>query len=378
MNKWTKDDIKYMKMALELAAKATDKTYPNPMVGAVIVKGGRVVGKGYHKKAGCDHAEIVAIKNARDNAKGAKMYVSLEPCYNHGKTPPCTDAIMKSGIKEVIVAAKDPNPITALGGVKKLRKSGITVKTGILEHEAQELNRKFNKYITRKMPYVTIKLAQSLDGKIAARDGSSKWISSEPSRRYVKEIRKDFDAIVVGANTLRKDDPFLLDWDKKGYDVLRVVADTGLNISDTSNLIKTASKAPVLIITTELASKKKIDRLRKIKGVDVAVVKSKRGKVSLNSLLKELAGRDVVNVLVEGGGELIGGLVDEGFVDEAIFFISPKLIGGNFSSVKGKGVRNIKNAIEFEEWELSSVGDDILIRGKITSKEKGKRKKEKE
>lgn len=371
-------DEKYMKMALDLAAKAKDKTYPNPMVGAVIVKSGKVVGKGYHKKAGMDHAEVAAIKRAGLRCKGAKMYVTLEPCDHHGKTPPCTEAIIKSGIKEVVIAMKDPNPITSSGGIKRLKSAGVLVTSGLMGKEAIDLNRKFTKYITGKMPYVTIKLAQTLDGKIAARDGSSKWISSEASRRWVKKMREDYDAIVIGSNTLVEDDPFLLDRDKNGYDVTRVVVDSRLRISHEHNLIKTANKAPVIIATTSKAPHAKIKSLNGIDGVEVFKIASKEGQVSLRSLLRRMASKGMVNVLIEGGGELVGSLIDEGLVDEALFFVSPKLLGGDFSSVKGRGVKNIKDALDLKDVDVFMLDSDIVVRGTVQrKKEKGKGNKEK-
>ncbi|MBD3380440.1 MAG: bifunctional diaminohydroxyphosphoribosylaminopyrimidine deaminase/5-amino-6-(5-phosphoribosylamino)uracil reductase RibD [Candidatus Omnitrophica bacterium] len=374
MGRWTKKDIEYMRMALRLAAKATDKTYPNPMVGAVIVKNGAVVGKGYHKKAGCDHAEITAMKKAGDSCRGATMYVTLEPCDHYGKTPPCTGSIINSGIKKVVIASEDLNPLTAAKGIKRLRKAGISVRKGLLREEAVILNRKFNKFITEKMPYVTLKMAQSLDGKIAARDGSSKWISSRASRKFVKNMRETFDAIIVGSGTAAKDDPFLLGPGGRGHDVRRVVMDSRLRIKESSNLIRTVPLAPLTILTTSLAPERKVERFRKIRGIDVITVKSKKGKVSLRSGLRELAGRGVVNALVEGGGELAGSFVDEGLLDEVKFFISPRIIGGGYSSVKGRGVRNIRESLCLENTEYSFMGGDILVTGRVGAGKQFRRK----
>lgn len=353
----------YMEMALNLAVKAEGKTYPNPMVGAVVIKNGKIIGKGYHKKFGKDHAEVMAIKDAHKDCCNATMFVTLEPCNHYGKTPPCTDAIIKSGIKKVYIAMKDPNPLNSGSGIRKLKKAGIVTYMGCCEEQAKHLNRKYVRFMTEKMPYITIKLAQSIDGKIAARDGSSKWISSDKSRKLVKKIRKDFDAIMIGRNTLEKDNPFLLDEKKTGYKVSRIVIDSKLKLSLNSNIIKTAKKSPVIIGTTDLASGSKIKKISKLNGIKVVQVKSKKGKVNMKAFLKELAKLDIINVMVEGGGELIGSLLEESLVQEIMCFISPKIIGGSYSSIKGAGVKNIKNAINLKNVEINLIENDLLIKG---------------
>jgi len=360
-------DRGYMEEALALAARGAERTYPNPMVGAVVVKGGRVIGRGYHRCVGTDHAEVAAIKDAGKACRGAAMFVTLEPCDHYGRTPPCTRAIIDSGIKSVTAAMKDPNPLNSGRGIRKLRSRGISVITGLCSAEAKELNRKYIKFITRGLPYVTLKLAQSLDGKIAARDGSSRWISSEISRKYVRHIRSGFDAIMVGANTLRLDDPFLLDAARKGYDTVRVVVDSRLRIPLSSNLIKTAALAPVIIGTTGLAPRERRDRISGINGGDLIVTRSKRGRVSLRTFLRGVARRGIVNVLVEGGGELAGSLIDEELVDEAMFFISPKIIGGDRASVKGAGAADITKALDLEDVKIRMSGGDVFIRGRVCS-----------
>ncbi|MFH1846238.1 MAG: bifunctional diaminohydroxyphosphoribosylaminopyrimidine deaminase/5-amino-6-(5-phosphoribosylamino)uracil reductase RibD [Candidatus Omnitrophota bacterium] len=356
---------KYMKVALSLAVKAKGKTYPNPMVGAIIVKGGRILGRGYHRYFGGDHAEAAAIKNAKENCAGSTMFVTLEPCDHQGKTPPCTDAIIKNRVKKVFIAMKDPNPINFGKGIKKLRKAGVEVVLGSCKEEAEKINRKYIKYVTKKLPYVTLKTAQSLDGKIAARDGSSKWISGELSRGYVKRIRGSFSGIMVGANTIRKDDPFLLGVNRSGYKTARITVDTHLNISKNSNIIRTSSRSPVIIGTTDKAPKNKINMLKKIEGVEVAVFKSRNGKVPLKPFLRHLAKLGLMNILVEGGGELAGSLLDEGLIDEVMIFISPKILGGSHFSIKGKGVGTIKNARDLKNIKTKKIGNDILLTGSI-------------
>ncbi len=347
-----------MQEALKLAAKSKDKTYPNPMVGAVIVKGGKIIGKGYHKKAGEDHAEVAAIKNAAGTSRGGTMYVSLEPCNHYGKTPPCTQAIIESGIKTVYAAMRDPNPVTSGQGARKLRKAGIRVNLGLCKDAALILNEKYIKSITKGLPYITIKLAQSIDGKIAARDRTSKWISSAESRKLVKKMRADFDAVMVGSGTLLADDPRL-----RG--VTRVIVDSRLRIPISSNVIKTAKKSRVIIGTTELAPRSRLQSISHLEGVEVVTTKSKDKKVSLRSFMRQLVKRGIVNLLVEGGGELVGSLIDASLVDEAIFFIAPKIIGGSFTSIKGRGVKNIIDAIELRDVEVKSSGRDILVRGRV-------------
>jgi len=363
-----KTNAECMLSALSLAKKAKDKTYPNPMVGALITRGGRVIGRGYHRRAGSAHAEINAIRSVAGSCRGAEMYVTLEPCDHYGKTSPCTSAIIASGISQVYVAMKDPNPVCAGRGIKRLKKAGLCVNLGLCEAEARDLNRKYIKFITRRFPYVTIKLAESLDGKIAARNGSSKWISSEISRKFVRKIRAEFDAILVGSNTVRVDDPFLLDEKKKGYNTARIVVDSRLKMSLSSNLIKTVRKSPVMIGTTELADERKIEKLRKVRGVRVIVIKSKKGKVALKPFLKQLYKVGIVNILVEGGGRLAGSLIDESLADEVMFFISPKIIGGDgYSSVAGSGAKNVRAATPITNVKVRRMGEDIFVRGYLLS-----------
>ncbi|MDD4956750.1 MAG: bifunctional diaminohydroxyphosphoribosylaminopyrimidine deaminase/5-amino-6-(5-phosphoribosylamino)uracil reductase RibD [Candidatus Omnitrophica bacterium] len=363
-----KEHEKFMSMALELAAKADERTYPNPMVGAVITRNGGVVGRGYHRKAGMPHAEIVALKDAAGKARGADMYVTLEPCDHFGKTPPCTEAIIRNGIRSVFVAMKDPNPLVAGKGINKLRKAGIQVKVGLCAGRARELNRKYMEFISSKRPYITLKLAQSLDGKIAARNGTSRWITSPVSRAYVKKLRARHDAVMVGINTVLKDDPLLLPAGKKSVYPVRIVADSKLRTPLRSQLIRTAGHAPVIILFTELAPRANMERLTAVKGVKLVRLRSVRGRVPLRMAMKELYLHGVYNVLVEGGADLAGSLVDEKLVNEVMFFISPKILGGDMTSLRGKGAGDIKHAIGLKDAVCAKVGQDILVRGKICSR----------
>ena len=354
-------DTKFMRFALELAKKAEDRTFPNPMVGCVIVKNGRIIGKGYHRKAGKPHAEIEALRSLNSSPKGAAMFVTLEPCNHFGKTPPCAPAIVKSGIKRVVAAMPDPNPIVKGRGMRYLRRNGVKTEAGLLEKEARFLNRKYLRFITTGLPYVTVKLAESLDGKIAARDNSSKWITSDASRAHARRLRSSFDAVMVGANTVIKDDPMLFGGGSRNP--VRLTVDAKLRLPVSSNVIKTARKAPVIIGTTFSAPKKRIKKFSGIKGVEVIVLKGKSGKVPLRQFFKALAKKGIMNILVEGGGELAGSLLDNGLVNEWMFFIAPKIIGGVNTSVRGKGVPNMKKAVELHHVNYMKENGDILVRG---------------
>ena len=354
-----KADLRYMKLALELAAKAKEGTYPNPMVGAVIVKGRKVVGKGYHRKAGKDHAEIRAIKSAGSKCRGAEMYVTLEPCDHFGKTPPCTQAIIDSGIRRVKFAMKDPNPLNNGRGIKRLRRSGISVSELSCGEEVSNLNRKYIKFIKKGLPYVTLKLAQSADGKTSAKDGSSKWITSKASRDYAKNLRSNFDAIIVGVNTAVNDNPLLLGEGRRGKQIIRVVVDSRLRTSLDSKLIRTAAVSPVIIATTELAPRGRLKKFSGLKGVEIMETKSKKKKVPLKPFLKKLAQKGIVDSLVEGGGQLAASFMDEGLVDEVMFFIAPKIISG---------AKTITSAMDLRNTKMKKIGSDILLRGLVCSR----------
>ena len=365
----TECDHIYMKMALDLAAKAKERTYPNPMVGAVILKRGKVIGRGYHKKAGREHAEVNAIAGATENCSGSTMYVTLEPCDSYGRTPPCTQSIIESGIKCVKIAMNDPNPENHGKGVRRLKKAGIKVEKGLLAGEARFLNRKYEKFITTALPYVTIKLAQSADGRIAARNGSSKWISSSLSREYVKEMRKNFDAVLVGKNTVMRDDPMLLGKGRSGRQPCRVFLDSRLEVPLDARMIRSSEKVPVIIGTTDLASRKKASILSRKKGLDLIKIRQKNKRVSLKPFLKKLAERGIVNLLVEGGGKLAGSFIDEGLADEVILFIAPVLLGGKFLSIDSRGVSSMDKVFRLKPVETEKHGEDIVMKGIICSPE---------
>ena len=358
------DHEKYMRLAIELAKKAEGMTSPNPMVGAVIVKGGKIIGRGYHKKAGLPHAEINAIRQASKRARGATLYVTLEPCDHFGKTPPCTDAVIGSGIRKVVIGMKDPNPINNGRGIKELKRNGITAKAGILESEARDINKPYIKYITAGMPYVTLKMAQSLDGKIATRQGESRWITSAKSRRYVQSLRAKADAVMVGVNTVLKDDPMLISKIKGSRQPARVIVDSRLSTPLTARLFSSAKCSSIFIVTTKRYPKA---RLIEKKCANVLVVKSKAGRVDLKDLLKRLGKMGIMHLLVEGGGELAAGFIEEGLADKIMFFIAPKIIGGKdaLTSVEGRGVDRIEDAVALKDMNAKRIGGDILIEAEL-------------
>jgi len=358
---------RFMSMAIKEAGKGRDNTYPNPLVGAVIVKGNSVVSKGYHKRFGGGHAEVDAIRKARCNLSDATLYVTLEPCSSVGKTPPCTAAILDSGIKEVICAMKDPNPANRGKGIQLLRENNLRVRCGILRKEAQALNADFVNRMKRNRPFVAVKMAQSLDGKIATKTGDSKWISSAPSRRIAHRLRSRHDAVMVGINTLMRDDPLLTNRAKtKVYQPTKVVVDSNLLTPLGSKILSRQSPAKTIIATTTKAPKKKVTLLKN-KGVEVLEVRSYLQKVDLDTLLRRLAYSGIGSILVEGGGELAASLFKERLVDKVYFFVAPLIIGGRDSvtSVEGAGVKAVKDGYKILNTKLKKIGKDFLVEGDV-------------
>lgn len=360
-----KDHLYFMNLAMRLALKAEADTSPNPLVGALVVKKGRIVGKGYHAKSGFAHAEIVALDDAGVRARGARLYVTLEPCTHFGKTPPCVDRIIKSGIKEVIVGMVDPNPRNNGRGIQILKTHKIKVAVGFLEEKLKKMNEVFMKYATRRLPFVTVKVAESLDGKIATKTGDSQWITSDKSRSYTHRLRKNYDAIMVGVNTVLRDNPRLDTWFSKKQPV-KIIVDSQLSIPLGANVFSRTSS--VIIATLPSAPDQETEN-RKLLGQKARIleVKEKAGQVNLKDLMKKLAQMEMANILVEGGGTLIGSLFDEGLVDKVMFFISPKVIGGKeaVGSVMGAGISRIDKAIKLKEVTLKRFGEDFLITGYV-------------
>ncbi len=358
-------DIDYMKTAFRLALRAKGKTSPNPLVGALIVRGHRIVAEGWHKYCGADHAEVMALKKAGRKAQGATLYVTLEPCSYFGRTPPCVDPIIAAGIREVVVGMKDPNPLNNGKSLVMLRRAGIKMRVGFLEEPLKEMNEAFIKYITKKLPFVVAKCAQTLDGKIATASGRSQWITSPASRDYAHALRKDFDAILVGINTVLKDDPFL-NAPGKRKPIKKIVVDTHLQIPMNANVFKDTEPSSVMIAATAKAKKTKIQLLRK-KGVCVLMGPESHGGVQLKWLLRELAKREIANLLMEGGGRTIGGALREDLVDKFLIFMAPKIMGDEraLGSVSGLMVRHVDESVRLYDVRVERLGEDILIEGYV-------------
>jgi diaminohydroxyphosphoribosylaminopyrimidine deaminase / 5-amino-6-(5-phosphoribosylamino)uracil reductase len=357
------DDEQWIRKVLRLAEKGRGRTSPNPMVGAILVKDGKVIGEGYHAKAGEAHAEIVALQKTREEAKGATLYLNLEPCIHYGKTPPCAPRVIEAGVKRVVIGMKDPNPMVKGKGIEILRMAGLDVEVGILEKDCRRLNEAFCKFILKREPFVILKAAATLDGKIATRNGDSKWISGEASRRFVHKLRDQVDGVLVGIGTVLKDDPLLTARIRGGRDPYRIVLDSRLKIPEEAKVIGTApSKA--IIASTDLAPKEKIERFEK-RGVRVLILDSKEGKVNLKSCLSKLGEIGVMTLLVEGGSQVNGSFLDECLIDKLLLFLSPRLVGdprapGIFG---GRGVSNLQEAIALKEIKTKRFGEDILIEG---------------
>ncbi|WP_434631585.1 bifunctional diaminohydroxyphosphoribosylaminopyrimidine deaminase/5-amino-6-(5-phosphoribosylamino)uracil reductase RibD [Thermoanaerobacterium thermosaccharolyticum] len=356
---------KYMKRALQLAKLGLGHTNPNPLVGAVIVKNGRIIGEGYHEYYGGPHAEINALKSAKEDVKGAQLYVTLEPCCHYGKTPPCVDAIVKSGIKDVFIAMEDPNKLVSGKGIKHLKEAGLNVYTGLLKGEAEKINEIFIKYITTKKPYVILKSAMTIDGKIATNTGDSKWITNEKSREHVHKMRGYVMAIMVGVNTVIKDNPYLTARIDGFKNPLRVVVDSRGRIPLDANVVIDKS-AKTIVATTDMMPDEKVKAL-KDSGVDVIVFDKLNNEVDLKKLMDMLGERGIDSVIIEGGGTLNYSALKEGIVDKVMFYIAPKIIGGSNSltPVEGKGIDLIKDAIMIEKLDVKRFDDDILIEGYI-------------
>jgi len=355
-------DIDYMRIAYKLARRAQGETSPNPLVGAVIVHQGKIVGEGWHKSCGGDHAEIVALKKAKDKSRGATLYVTLEPCGHFGRTPPCVDQIIQGGIHEVIVGMKDPNPLTNGQSLVKLRHAGIKVKVGFLKEELSRMNEAFIKYITQRLPFVVAKSAQTLDGKIASARGDSRWITSPESRAYAHTLRKDFDGILVGINTVLKDNPFLNAPEKKFKPIKKIIVDSTLRVPLDANIFKASQPLDIIIATTPKAKKARIHLLRQ-KGIEILICPQQRGKVRLKWLLKELARREIASLLIEGGGRIIGSALREKLVDKFLVFMAPKIMGDETAlpSVMGLKTANVHEALRLHRIKVKRISDDILI-----------------
>lgn len=360
-------DKEFMRMALELAARGRGLVSPNPMVGAVVVKDGRVLGQGYHKEAGGHHAEVYALAEAKGETEGATVYVNLEPCCHFGRNPPCTNQLIAAGITRVVVAVTDPNPRVSGAGLRELEENGIEVTTGVLAEEARRLNEVFFKYITTGLPFVSIKAAVSLDGKIATRTGNSRWISGEESRRRGHELRRAADAIVVGVGTVIKDDPLLnvrlpvLQDKAKTKHPLRLILDTRARIPLTAKVIKENPEQTVIVTGSDPPAYK-VEKLRAA-GVRIWTLPLRRGRVSLPALLAKAGEERLSSLLVEGGGEVNAAFLGENLVDKVYLFLAPRIIGGASAPtwVEGEGVDQVVKGSHWRNAGLTELGNDLLL-----------------
>ncbi len=360
-------DTHYMQMALGLAANGRGFTSPNPMVGAVIVRDGEVVGKGWHEFAGGPHAEVNAIADAGNLSQGATLYVTLEPCHHHGRTPPCTEAILAAGISRVVVAMTDPNPRVTGGGNTFLLANGIDVTTGICEADARQLNRFFIKHAQTGRPYVILKSAATLDGRIATRTGDSKWVTGAAARTRGHELRHEVDGVMVGVNTIKADDPSLTTRleHTRGIDPIRIVLDTRLTIPENSKVLQGGAASDTLIITGNYADDDRRQRLS-AQGVRIIETPVRDGRIDLALLMDRLGAMDITSLLVEGGGQVAAAMLNAGLVDRICFFFAPKILGGEgISMCSGPGPEKMADAIRIDNMEIHRLGDDILIEGDV-------------
>ena len=361
------DDEHFMRMALALAKKGQGYTSPNPMVGAVIVKDSKVIGSGYHQSFGEAHAEVNAIEEAGSQAKGATLYVNLEPCNHTGKTPPCSLKILEVGIKRVVMAMEDPNTIAG-GGAVFLKEHGVEVLAGVCEATAKKLNEAFIKYVTKKRPFVLLKCAATLDGRIATRSGDSKWVTGDKARKFVHQLRHAVDAILVGIGTIHADDPRLttrLDSDS-GRDPVRIVLDTHLSISPDARILQLDSNSDTILVTGSTVTEAKKKRVVKA-GVRLLEQPVKNGQIDLKSLMVGLGSMGITSLLVEGGSHVIASAIRSGIIDKALFFYAPKILGGDdgIAICRGPGPERMQDSIRVKDIRVQRFDDDVMIEGYI-------------
>lgn len=357
----------FMDRAIELAYRGVGAVNPNPLVGAVIVKNKQIIAEGWHACYGQWHAERNALDRCGNEAQGATLYVTLEPCCHHGKTPPCTEAIIEHGIAKVYVGILDPNPLVAGKGVKQLQEAGIEVEVGIQEEAIRTMNRVFLKYIATGKPWVTLKCAMTLDGKIATHTGHSRWITGEAARIRVHELRREYTAILVGIGTALADNPMLnCRLPQEGRQPIRVVVDSWARIETNSRLVQTAREYPTLLVHTSDALDEKITELTNC-GVDCICCKKRNSKVDIEAMLLELGKRKIDSILVEGGGTLNYAFLEQKCLDQVYAFIAPKLIGGRNAktAIEGEGIAHMDEAIALTSTTVERIGNDILITGII-------------
>ncbi len=356
---------KYMKLALELAKKGKGRTNPNPMVGAIVVKDGIIIGQGYHEFYGGLHGERNALQNCTENPNGSELFVTLEPCHHYGKTPPCTEIIVEKGIKRVYVGSLDPNPLVSGKGLEFLKSMGIQVETGVLKEECDALNEVFFHYISTQTPYVVMKYAMTADGKISTVTGESQWITGEEARTNVHQTRNECMAIMVGIGTVLADNPILNCRIPKGKNPIRVICDSNLKIPMDSNIVKTAKEIPTIVATSSIHNEKEQALVQA--GVEVIQIPSSCGKVDLSGLMQALGQRKIDSVLLEGGSELNFSALQAGIVNELQVYMAPKVFGGVDAKVPvgGQGISHIADAFSLKLRGITTVGEDVLVDYKV-------------
>ena len=366
MHAMNETHVAFMNRALALAQQGKGRTSPNPLVGAVIVNAGKIVGEGWHQKAGEPHSEIHALRAANEKAKGGTLYVNLEPCCHWGRTPPCTGALIEAGIVQVFAAHLDPNPKVAGKGIQQLAEAGIKVNVGVCAEAAENLNEIYIKHVKTGYPFVILKMAMSLDGKIATSTGESQWITSPASRQKAHEVRDEVDAILVGIGTITSDNPALTTRlpNKQGKDATRVVLDSHGRTRTSAKIFNPESEAGVIIAVTPQAPDKNIATLEKA-GAEVIVTPAKEGRVCFKTLMKTLGARGITSVLVEGGGKVNASALASGVVDKAMCFVAPKFIGGKDAPgvFGGEGIARLVDAPELERLTITQLDCDLLIEG---------------
>lgn len=371
-----------MRQALDLAARGMGRTSPNPPVGCVLVREGQVVGAGFHPRAGEPHAEVVALRQAGERARGATAYVTLEPCAHHGRTPPCAQALIEAGVSRVVVAALDPNPLVNGRGLEQLAQAGVAVTTGLLREEAERQQEVFRHWITRREPFVVFKSALTLDGKTATSTGDARWVSTEAARERVHVLRDELDAVVVGVGTVLADDPELTCRlpspavpPRVPRDPVKVVFDSLARTPPQARLFRAGPRgeaARVLILTTDRAEGRRVEALRRAGAEVVALEAGPEGRVSLASALELLAARGLIGLLLEGGSRLAGGFFDAGKVRKVVAFIAPKLVGGGGPTpVAGAGVARMADAVRLERVRVEQLGEGVMIEGYVPWLERG-------
>jgi diaminohydroxyphosphoribosylaminopyrimidine deaminase/5-amino-6-(5-phosphoribosylamino)uracil reductase len=358
----------FMRAALRLAAKGKGFTSPNPAVGALIVKNGRVIGRGWHHRSGEAHAEVRALEQAGSIARGATMYVTLEPCCTYGRTPPCTGAVVRAGIRRVVVAALDPNPRHNGRGINLLRRKGIRVSVGLLGERAAALNEDFAKHVRTGIPFTTVKVAMSMDGKIATSSGDSRWISGAAARQCVHRLRLRIDAVLIGRKTAELDDPLLTarPHGRAKKTPWRIILDSSARLPLTLKVLKPPGASKTMVAVTAAAPRARVARIEAL-GARVIRLPSREGRVPIRALWRRLGRMGIMSVLVEGGGETIASALSAGVVDNVMVFISPKIIGGRLAptAVGGTGVRRIADAVRLRSMSVRRMGEDLLLQGSI-------------